>query len=265
MGSLAQFKQMQKEGWARFGPLEIVTTPSAAQLVRHAGVKPGMHLLDVGCGTGVVAITAARLGAVVTGADLTPELLQRARENARIAGVDVNWHEADVEELPFKDSEFDIVLSQFAHMFAPRPEVAISEMVRVLKRGGTIAFSTWPPELLVGSTMALSARYMPPPPPGVAPPILWGDPSVVRQRLGSAVKDIVFDRQCMLVAALSPQHFRLNVESTAGPVVKMIEHLAVTDPNRLNTFRQEFDAIVAQHFRDNIVRQDYLLTRGIKV
>jgi len=265
MGSLAQFKQMQKEGWARFGPLEIITTPAAAQLVRHAGVIAGMRVLDVGCGTGVVAITAARLGAVVTGADLTPELLQRARENARIAAVDVSWYEADVEALPFKDSEFDIVLSQFAHMFAPRPEVAISEMVRVLKRGGTIAFSTWPPELLVGSTMALSARYMPPPPPGVAPPTLWGDPSLVRQRLGSAVRDIVFDRQCMLVAALSPQHFRLNVENTAGPVIKMIEHLAVTDPNRLATFRQEFDAIVAQHFRDNIVRQDYLLTRGIKV
>jgi len=82
MNTLAQFKQMQKEGWARFGPLEIITTPAAAQLVRHAGVKPGMRVLDVGCGTGVVAITAARSGAVVTGADLTPELLQRARQCA---------------------------------------------------------------------------------------------------------------------------------------------------------------------------------------
>ena len=265
MNSLAQFKQMQKEGWARFGPLEIITTPAAAQLVRHAGVKPGMRVLDVGCGTGVVAITAARSGAVVTGADLTPELLQRARDNARIAGVDVSWHEADVEELPFSDAQFDVVLSQFAHMFAPRPEVATSEMIRVLKPGGTIAFSTWPPELLVGSTMALSGRYMPPPPPGVAPPILWGDPSIVRQRLGSAVEDIIFDRQCMLVAALSPQHFRLTLESTAGPIIKMIEHLAATDPGRLETFRQEFDAIVAEYFRDNLVRQDYLLARATKV
>jgi SAM-dependent methyltransferase len=150
-------------------------------------------------------------------------------------------------------------------MFAPQPEVAISEMIRVLKPGGTIAFSSWPPELLVGRTMALSARYMPPPPPGVAPPVLWGDPAVVRQRLGSAVKDIVFDRQCMLVAALSPQHFRLNVESTAGPIIKMIEHLTATDRDRLHAFRQEFDAIVAEYFRDNVVRQDYLLTRATKV
>jgi len=170
-----------------------------------------------------------------------------------------------VEELPFSDAQFDVVLSQFAHMFAPRPEVATSEMIRVLKPGGTIAFSTWPPELLVGSTMALSGRYMPPPPPGVAPPILWGDPSIVRQRLGSAVEDIIFDRQCMLVAALSPQHFRLTLESTAGPIIKMIEHLAATDPGRLETFRQEFDAIVAEYFRDNLVRQDYLLARATKV
>jgi len=212
----------------------------------------------------VVAITAARLGAIVTGADLTPELLQRARDNARVAGVEISWHEADVEELPFGDAQFDIVLSQFAHMFAPQPEVAISEMMRVLRPGGVIAFSTWPAELLVGGTMALAARYMPPPPAGVAPPILWGDPGVVRQRLGTAVKDIVFDRQCMLVAALSPQHFRLNVESSAGPIIKMIEHLAATDPGRLAAFRREFDSIVAQYFRDNIVRQDYLLTRATK-
>jgi SAM-dependent methyltransferase len=265
MKFLSQFKEMQKEGWARFGPLEIITTPAAAQLVRHAGLKAAMRVLDVGCGTGVVAITAARLGAVLTGADLTPELLQRARENARIAGVEIGWHEADVEELPFGDAEFDAVLSQFAHMFAPQPELAISEMLRVLKPGGTIAFSTWPPELLVGSTMALSARYLPPPPPGVAPPILWGDPAVVRQRLGSGVKDIVFDRQAMQVAALSLQHFRLTVESSAGPIIKMIEHLAATDPDRLAAFRREFDAIVAQYFHDNVVRQDYLLTRATKI
>ena len=103
MNSLAQFKQMQKEGWAKFTPLEVVTTPAAAHLVRHAAVKQGMHVLDVGCGTGVAAITAARLGATATGADLTPALLERARQNARIAEVKIDWFEADVEELPFKD------------------------------------------------------------------------------------------------------------------------------------------------------------------
>jgi SAM-dependent methyltransferase len=263
--AIAQFKQAQKEGWAHFAPLEAITTPVAAHLVQHAGVKPGMRVLDVGCGTGVVAITAAGLGARVTGIDLTPQLLERARENSHTAGLEVDWREADVEELPFGDSQFDVVLSQFAHMFAPRPEVAMSQMLRVIKSGGVIAFSTWPPELLVGRTMALASRYLPPPPQEILSPVLWGDPGVVRQRLGSAVEHVVFDRKCMLVPALSVQHFRANVERTAGPIVAMIERLSATDPDRLRTFRQEFDAIVAQYRRDNIVRQDYLLTRARKV
>jgi ubiquinone/menaquinone biosynthesis C-methylase UbiE len=73
------------------------------------------------------------LGADVKAIDLTPPLLERARENSRLADVTVDWREDDVEELPFADAEFDIVLSQFAHMFAPRPEMAVSEMLRVLK------------------------------------------------------------------------------------------------------------------------------------
>ena len=221
-------------------------------------------MLDVGCGTGVVAITAARLGARVTGVDLTPQLLARARENAVVALVDVEWREADVEELPFGDEQFDVVLSQFAHMFAPRPDVAVREMLRTLKRGGTIAFSTWPPELLVGRTMALGTRYTPPP-PGVASPLLWGEPSIIRERLGSAVEDIVFDRGSLLVPALSPQHYRTAVERSAGPLIKMVELLRTTDPDRLGVFRQEFDTIVAEYLEDNLVRQDYLLTRSRKI
>jgi len=262
---IAHFKQTQKEGWKRFAPLEAITTATAARLVRFAGIAPAMRVLDAGCGTGVVAVTAARLGSIVKGADLTPELLIRARENAQIANVDVEWIEADVEKLPFADGEFDAVLSQFAHMFAPRPDISIREILRVLRPGGTIAFSTWPPEVLVGRTMLLAARYMPPPPPGVSNPILWGDPNFVQQQLGNSVDRIAFDRQEMLVPTLSPQHFRTNVERSAGPIIKMIEMLAAKSPDRLQEYRKEFDAIVAEYMQDNVVRQGYLLTRARKV
>jgi len=265
MDGLAQFKQTQKEGWKNFAPLEMITTAAAAKLVRFAGIRKGMRLLDVGCGTGVVAITAARVGAQVTAADLTPELLVRARENEKIAGVSIEWHEADVEQLPFPDQAFDVVVSQFAHMFAPRPDVAIGEMLRVLRPGGTLAFSTWPPELLVGRTMVISAKYMPPQPPGVSPPILWGDTSFVLQRLGDKVTDIVFDRDHMLVPALTPAHFRMNVERSAGPIIRMVEMLSASSPEKLKEFREEFDRVVEQYRRDNLVRQDYLMTRGRKV
>ena len=98
-------------------------------------MKAGQRVLDVACGTGVVAVTAARAGAAVTALDLTPELLARARENSEIAGVKVDWHEGDAEKLPFADGAFDAVLSQFGHMFAPRPEVAVAEMSRCTEAG----------------------------------------------------------------------------------------------------------------------------------
>jgi SAM-dependent methyltransferase len=264
MDGLDQFKQAQRESWKHFAPLETVTTPAAARLVQFANVAKGMRVLDVGCGTGVVAITAARLGAQVKAADLTPQLLERARENARLAEVDVEFFEADVEDLPFESGEFDVVLSQFGHMFAPRPEVAAREMLRVLRPGGTVAFSTWPSEVLVGRTNAIAARYMPPPPAGIPSPILWGDVNVVQMRLGDAVEDLFFDRGYLLVPALSLQHFRLNIERSAGPTIRLVETLSATDPGRLREFRREFDAVVARYYRDNLVRQDYLMTRARK-
>jgi SAM-dependent methyltransferase len=265
MDPFESFKTTQKQGWVHFTPFEVITTPCAARLVKRAGVSSGQRVLDVACGTGVVSVTAARLGARVTGLDLTPELLDRARENARIARVEIDWHEGDVEKLPFGDAAFDFVLSEFGHIFAPRPEVALGEMLRVLKPGGTIAFSTWPPELFVGHMFALTASYLPPPPPGVAPPPLWGDPNIVRQRLGPAVKDVLFDRATMLVPALSPSHQRVAAEKSSGAMFRLVAELEGSDPAKLEQFRREYDALASEYFEDNILRQDYLMTRATKI
>jgi SAM-dependent methyltransferase len=264
MDPIEVFKKMQREGWVHFAPLEMVTMRTAIRLVKHAGIRSGQRVLDVACGTGVVAVTAARLGAQATGLDLTPELLERARSNAEIAQVQIDWHEGDAENLPFEDARFDVVVSQFGHMFAPRPDVAVAQMLRVLKPEGTIAFSTWPPELYIGRVFALVARYMPAPPPGVSPPPQWGDPQIIRDRLGSAVKDILFDRDTMLPPALSPQHSRVLTERTAGPIVKLVESLTVADPAKLTAFRREYDAITAEYFEENAIRQGYLMTRATK-
>jgi len=255
---------MQRIGWAHFIPLEVWTTPPAARLVGFAGVEAGQDVVDLACGTGVVAVTAARRGARVTALDITPELLVRARENAGMAAVEISFREGDVEELPFPDHAFDVVLSQFGHMFAPRPAVAVGEMLRVLRPGGTIAFSTWPPEMALGRIFTLISGHLPPPPPGIPAPTEWGDPAIIRERLGSAVKNVVFDRGVLHAPALSPQHHRDMTERTAGPVLKLVETLGVANPAKLASFRREYEEIVSGYLEDNVVRQDYLMTRATK-
>jgi SAM-dependent methyltransferase len=265
MDDFQQFKEFQKKAWASFLPFELLTTPVAARTVRHAGVTAGQRVLDVACGTGVVAVTAARCGATVVGFDLTPELLTRARENATIGGLSIDWHEGDAEALPFPDAAFDVVVSQFGHIFAPRPAVVVAQMLRVLKPGGTLAFATWPPELFIGQVFQLTARYLPPFDPAPAAPQQWGDPAVIRERLGDAVRDIQFDRGCMLTPALTPAHHRAFSERGAGPVRRLAEMYAETDPDKLAAFRGEYDALAAEYFAENQIRQDYLLTRATKL
>ncbi len=264
MDPVEQFKVGQRRAWATFAPVETFTCVGAPRLVRFAGIGRASKVLDVGCGTGVVALTAARTGANVSGLDLTPELIEHAKENAAVAGAEIAWSVGDIEAMPFESGMFDVVVSQFGHMFAPRPEVAVREMLRVLKPGGTIAFSTWPPELYTGRLFGLLGRYAPGLPPGIAPPPQWGDPTVIRERLGSAVKDIAFDRDVLKLAALSARHVRAYMERNVGPVTKLVESLSA-DPTKLAAFRAEFDALIALYFEDNTMRQDYLLTRAVKV
>ncbi|MFC5608966.1 class I SAM-dependent methyltransferase [Variovorax soli] len=258
----AQLKAAQREGWALFAPLEAVTTIPAARLLRHAGVRAGQRLLDVGCGTGVVALTAARAGAQVSALDLAPALIEHGRKHAALAQVEVDFREGDVEALPYDDAAFDVVTSQFGHMFAPRPEVAVAQMLRVLKPGGTLAFSTWPPEHFVGQMFALVGKYVPPP-AGVAPPPQWGDPNIIRQRLGDAVTDIRFDRGVMVFPTLSPQHYRKGIEETLGPVAKLVAQLQ-GEPDKLASFRAELDGFLGRYLEDNMVRQHFLMTRATK-
>ena len=255
-------KKRQREMWASFAPTAVFTTPAAARLVEFAEVKPGETVLDVGTGTGVVAITAARGAAVVTGIDLTPALLEVARENAGIAKVaTIQWFEGDAEHLPFPDGQFDVVVSQFGHMFAPRPDVAVAEMRRVLKPGGRIAFATWPPEHFVGRLFAFIGRNSPAPPPGAAPPPQWGNPGIVAERLGDKFEAPFFSRGVMQVPALSLSHFREFMERSVGPMQKMIEASA-QEPERLAALRAEFETLAAPYYFGNMIRQEYLLTRA---
>ena len=262
----AGFKAVQRDAWALFAPLEVVTMVPAAKLVKFAGIKAGQRHLDVACGTGVVPVTAARRGAIVSALDLAPVLLERARRNAEIAEVAIEFTEGDVEALPYADASFDVVTSQFGHIFAPRPMIAIGEMLRVLKPGGTIAFNTWPPELFVGKQIDVLMRYAPPPPPGAPQPpspMDWGKPDVVRERLGDAVTDLRFDRDVAMVPSLSPQHTRLIQEETLG-LLRNILAANRDQPAKLAEVRAAYEALIAENFEDNQLRQSFLMTRATK-
>src|SRR6478752_3181328 len=228
MDPTAQFKENQKAAWSTFALFESMTGTVAPRLVSFAGIKPGASVLDVGCGTGVVGLTAARLGARVTGVDLTPELIARAKENSALIGVEADWRQGDAEALPLPDASFDFVVSQFGHMFAPR------------------------------------GKYAPPPPAGVSPPSQWGDIQLIRERLGAGVTDIRFARDVMLLQMLSPQHYRVFMETNFGPAKKLLEGLDKSDPAKAASFRRELEQLAAEYFENNALRQDYLLTRAVK-
>jgi ubiquinone/menaquinone biosynthesis C-methylase UbiE len=146
-----------------YNEIAVHLLPVSAHLVRLCNISSADHVLDVACGTGNTAITARRMTGAekVTGIDIIPEMLVQAREQAYIAEInDIEWKETNVENLPFEDEKFDVVLSSFGHMFATHPQVAIKEMLRVTKPGGRIAFSTWPAELVNGKLFDIITKYI---------------------------------------------------------------------------------------------------------
>src|SRR5204863_2921815 len=134
--------------------------------------------------------------------------------------------------------------------------------LRVLKKGGSLAFSTWPPELFMGRMFSLVGKYLPPP-AGAASPVQWGDPPNIRERLGETVSDLTFTRSTMLTPALSPRQGALRYEDNAAPVIKVMQKFK-DEPARLAEFRSQLRQLVETYFENNQIRQDYLMTRAIK-
>jgi ubiquinone/menaquinone biosynthesis C-methylase UbiE len=194
----AQLKSGMKASWMAgdFGQIANYTVPVAEEFVERIGIKTGSRVLDVACGTGNTALPAARTGASVTGVDIAPNLLEQARKRAAAEGLEIRFDEGDAEQLPYPDQSFDVVLTMFGAMFAPRPDTVAAELMRVCKPGGLIAMANWTREGFVGKTFLLTAKMVPPP-PGIPAPVLWGDEQTVRQRFASGISSLNMTRQRM--------------------------------------------------------------------
>jgi SAM-dependent methyltransferase len=165
---------------------------SAPQFLDPLALSPGTTLLDVACGSGQVALVAAERGLKVTGVDIATNLILAARGRAAAAGLDVQFEEGDAEALPYPDATFDAVATLFGAMFAPRPERAAAELLRVCRPGGIVAMGNWTKEGFVGAMFKTFARFLMP--ANMPSPVLWGDEAVVRERFGAGVSDLRLTR-----------------------------------------------------------------------
>jgi SAM-dependent methyltransferase len=197
---IRQLKSNLKAVWMAgdFGQIATYTQEAAAEFVRRTAIQRGSRILDVACGTGNVSIPAARAGARVTGVDIATNLLDQARRRASREGLNIDFEEGDAEALPYPDGSFDVVLSMFGAMFAPRPERVAAELIRVVKPGGLIRMANWTPQGFVGRSFQLTAKFVPPP-AEMAAPTLWGDEATLRQRLASGIRELNMIRQHAIV------------------------------------------------------------------
>jgi SAM-dependent methyltransferase len=188
------------------------------RLVEAAGIGAGDHVLDVAAGDGNATIPAVEAGAHVIASDLTPELLEKGREEAGDrAGL--SWREADAEALPFEDAAFDKVISCVGVMFAPHHEQAAAELLRVTRPGGTIALASWTPEGFIGQMFATMKPFVPAPPPGVQPPPLWGREEHVQSLLGDGAELTMTREQLPVTRFSGPEDFREFFKAFYGPTI----------------------------------------------
>jgi ubiquinone/menaquinone biosynthesis C-methylase UbiE len=234
------------------------------RLVAHLEVGPGEDVLDVACGTGNVAIRAARAGARVVGLDLTPELFDEGRRLAGEAGVEVEWVEGDAEALPFEAESFDVVLSAFGCMFAPRHDVAAREMARVLRPGGRIGVCSWTPEGAIGDFFRTVGAHLPPPPPVASPPPLWGSEAHVRELFEGTGIELEFGRDEVVLRFDSVQDALDYYTTRFGPLIKAREQLEPQGrwPALLEDVRDAFDRNNVSADGAFVERAEYLVARG---
>lgn len=197
-----------------FAEIAKAIQAGAEEFVARLDVKRGATVLDVACGNGNTAIPAALAGADVTGVDIAPYLIEQAIERAAQENVSAEFDVGDAEDLPYEDRSFDLVMTMFGAMFAPRPDIVTAELKRVCRPGGVIAMANWTPQGFIGQMFKTTGKHVPPP-AGMPSPLLWGDETTVRERFfAHGVTDLqMIRREIDFIFPMSPEdvveHFRI--------------------------------------------------------
>jgi SAM-dependent methyltransferase len=204
---------------------------SGEKLVADLGITSGMKVLDLGCGDGTTALPAARLGADVLGVDIASNLVEAGNRRAKAEGLtNCRFQEGDATDLEdLRDDSFDLTVSIFGAMFAPKPFDVAKEMVRVTRPGGRIVMGNWIPNdpTLVAQILKISSAYSPPPPEGFVSPMTWGVEDNVIERFtaaGAAPENIAFARDTYRFNFASPPaELVAEFRSCYGPTMNAFE------------------------------------------
>jgi SAM-dependent methyltransferase len=218
-----ELKARHRAMWASGDYPSMVETfllPLGPRLVEACQIGPGMRVLDVAAGTGNASLPAAERGATVTASDLTPELLEAGRSRAEAEGLELEWVEADAENLPFEDESFDVVMSSIGAMFAPHHQDVADELVRVCRPGGTIGLLSWTPEGMIGALFRTMGPFAPPPPPGAQPAPLWGSEDHLRELFGDRLDFRTLERDSLEITAFErPREYGEHFKARYGPTI----------------------------------------------
>ena len=241
--NLAAIKQKQQATWAS-GDFAIIGTTLqivGETLCEAIDLRPGSKVLDVAAGNGNCSLAAARRWCEVTSTDYVPALLEDGRRRAAAERLPIAFQEADVEALPFADGSFDVVMSSFGVMFAPDHQRSASEMLRVVRSGGTIALANWTPAGFIGRMFQVMGRHIPPP-AGVTPPPRWGLPEHLELLFGAGAAVIRTAPRDFVFRYRSAAHMIDVFRNWYGPVHKAFAALAPEGQARLDADLHELIA-----------------------
>ena len=235
-------KQRQQATWASGDFAVIGTTLQIVgeSLAEAADVRAGERVLDVAAGNGNATLAAARRFARVTSTDYVPHLLDKGAARAKAEGLDVQFQVADVEDLPFADGSYDVVLSTFGAMFTPDHTRPAREMLRVVRSGGRIGLANWTPEGFIGQLFKVIGAYLPAP-EGLKSPALWGTEAHIADLFGAQATDIRAERRNFNFRYHSVAHWLQIFRDYYGPTHKAF---AALDPARQAALAQDIAALL---------------------